>query len=200
MYHPNGFQFKNNGQNKAIGIFMIVLGSVMGISCLLAGLNSIAGSMSAGVFTIVFGVVFIGLFTWMGIMLIRKSKETDRRIQEAMSRYNQAELQWEIQNFTIRMHINPHKGGSVFFTNRFIISTSEGVFPYDQIIEVRASSSRQRYGPRNNYLHLTLTNGESVAVCQNLGVSTATRTQLLEYVSICIQKNPGIQTDIKELL
>ncbi len=197
--NQNEFQFKNNGQNKAVGILMIVLGSVMGITSLGAGLNSVMENVAAGAVGIILGAAFIGLFIWLGCLGLKKDRETDKRIQNTMNRYNMAAIQQEIRYFTVASYVNPFHLGTVYFTERFIISTSEGVFAYSEIQAVSAYKSTSKYGITDNYLRLTLHTGELVVICQSRGTDPVLKAQLVEFVNICVLKNPGIQADVKEL-
>ncbi|MBQ8687459.1 MAG: hypothetical protein IJ512_02770 [Ruminococcus sp.] len=200
MNQQNGFQFKNNNQNNAVGILMIVLGSVMGVSILGAGISTIRTSPLIGLLVILSGIACIGLFIWFGCQGIKKSQETDRRLKNAMARYSMAAIQQEISRFTVASYVNPFNLGTVYFTERFIISSSEGVFAYSEIASISAYKSTSKYGITDNYMRLKLHSGELVVICQNRGADPALRAQLIGFVNLCVQKNPAIQADVKELL
>lgn len=200
MYNDqNGLQFRNSGHNKAVGILLIVLGSVMGLSILGACIGSFADGEILVIAGILISVALCGGMIAGGCLLLNKSSASDRRIQEVYRKYNIAGLQQEINYFTIASHVNPYNGGLVYFTERFIIATSEGVFAYNEIKEISAYKSTSKYGLTDNYLRIVLHSGDKVVLCHSRGTDPALKAQMVEYVNICVLKNRSLQADVKDL-
>lgn len=192
-------QFKNNNQNKAVGVLLIVMGSIVGSMLLISGIALLSESISAALFLLITGAAGLILFIMFGLGLLSQSSKTDMRIQYTLRTYSMAYLVNEINTNTIATYVNPYDKGTVYFTENFIIATSEGVFTYGEIKEARASRSRSRYQIIDNYMGITLQNGDTVSLCHARGETAKVRARFVEYVNICMRKNPTVVGDVKSI-
>lgn len=197
-------EFKGSNTNLIIGIIMLVLGlAFMPVFLLLViwGIREImqGGELGTVIFLFLFCVGFTFIWAISVFCLFKSAYDSRKRVKHVVSKYGEAYLRAEIENHTIRKHVNHGGFRTVYFTGRMVIDPKNAAFYYGDIKKIWADWTKAKYTDRLYTLWFVLTNGEEIEMCSISGMDAARKQTMLEYIEICRAHNPNIEVDISKL-